>query len=381
MTEILFRRGTSQLASANNPVLKDGEPGWEKDTRIFKIGDGVTPWSDLPSISGSTVDSYMPVGHWEALDLTQAPAGYLNVETFDFADELPTGASAQAITDNGDGTLTLGAMTGWLAMFPLPEWTAAATLLDGNPGSLMVVPWGSEGMESEEMEAVGLYGLEGTWSGRLIAFKEAISQGDHSHAEGYASHAEGTSSHAEGTSSHAEGENSHAEGYASHAQGYSSHAQGYASHAEGYNTHAEGYASHAEGYSRWGKGAGQTVRQPLVTETGDSTPTPLYDPADNPARIGADHAAAFAITTTCRSADGAVAAAWRTDGFMVTNTAGDPTVTTQPPILLGTHGDVTGLAVTATSGDPGSRAIAVTVTGQAGISFHWYATVEWQEVG
>lgn len=52
---ILFRRGTSQLASANNPILKDGEPGWAKDTRIFKIGDGVTPWNDLPTQGGDDI--------------------------------------------------------------------------------------------------------------------------------------------------------------------------------------------------------------------------------------------------------------------------------------------------------------------------------------
>lgn len=31
----------------NNPTLADGEMGIEKDTRQFKIGDGVTKWKDL----------------------------------------------------------------------------------------------------------------------------------------------------------------------------------------------------------------------------------------------------------------------------------------------------------------------------------------------
>lgn len=31
-----------------NPVLADGEPGYEKDTGKLKIGDGVSAWSDLP---------------------------------------------------------------------------------------------------------------------------------------------------------------------------------------------------------------------------------------------------------------------------------------------------------------------------------------------
>ena len=31
-----------------NPILGDGEMGYEKDTGKMKIGDGVTHWNDLP---------------------------------------------------------------------------------------------------------------------------------------------------------------------------------------------------------------------------------------------------------------------------------------------------------------------------------------------
>ena len=31
-----------------NPVLLEGELGFESDTLRFKIGDGVTPWDHLP---------------------------------------------------------------------------------------------------------------------------------------------------------------------------------------------------------------------------------------------------------------------------------------------------------------------------------------------
>lgn len=30
-----------------NPVLQDGEPGYEKDTGKLKIGDGLTHWREL----------------------------------------------------------------------------------------------------------------------------------------------------------------------------------------------------------------------------------------------------------------------------------------------------------------------------------------------
>lgn len=51
-TQILFRRALAEVAAANNPILADGEPGYEQDTGLFKIGDGITHWVDLPAING-----------------------------------------------------------------------------------------------------------------------------------------------------------------------------------------------------------------------------------------------------------------------------------------------------------------------------------------
>ena len=47
---IKFKRGTSAAWARTNPVLLDGEPGYEKDTKKLKIGDGSTAWNDLPYI-------------------------------------------------------------------------------------------------------------------------------------------------------------------------------------------------------------------------------------------------------------------------------------------------------------------------------------------
>lgn len=49
MTVIKKKRDTAALWAANNPVLADGEHGVEKDTKRFKIGDGVTHWNDDPN--------------------------------------------------------------------------------------------------------------------------------------------------------------------------------------------------------------------------------------------------------------------------------------------------------------------------------------------
>jgi hypothetical protein len=47
-TEIRIRRGKKAFWESENPILHDGEPGFERDTRKLKIGDGSTPWNDLP---------------------------------------------------------------------------------------------------------------------------------------------------------------------------------------------------------------------------------------------------------------------------------------------------------------------------------------------
>lgn len=43
-----LRRDNASNWTANNPVLAEGEIGLELDTKLFKIGDGITEWKDLP---------------------------------------------------------------------------------------------------------------------------------------------------------------------------------------------------------------------------------------------------------------------------------------------------------------------------------------------
>ena len=53
---IQFRRGKKAFWESENPILRPGEPGFESDTRKLKIGDGETPWNDLP-YSPTTLDT------------------------------------------------------------------------------------------------------------------------------------------------------------------------------------------------------------------------------------------------------------------------------------------------------------------------------------
>ncbi len=44
---ITFRQGTSAQWASANPLLSDGEPGWDSTLSQYKIGDGVRTWSNL----------------------------------------------------------------------------------------------------------------------------------------------------------------------------------------------------------------------------------------------------------------------------------------------------------------------------------------------
>ena len=47
-----FKRGNAATWTKLNPILEDGEPGFELDTGKLKIGDGVTAWNDREYFCG-----------------------------------------------------------------------------------------------------------------------------------------------------------------------------------------------------------------------------------------------------------------------------------------------------------------------------------------
>jgi hypothetical protein len=59
---IQFRRGLAADWTSVNPTLRQGEPGFETDTGLMKIGDGVHNWRDLKYINDGEVDEeFSPV--------------------------------------------------------------------------------------------------------------------------------------------------------------------------------------------------------------------------------------------------------------------------------------------------------------------------------
>lgn len=51
-TYFQLRRGQSEAWKRVNPILRPGEPGYELDTNKLKLGDGVTPYNNLPYLKG-----------------------------------------------------------------------------------------------------------------------------------------------------------------------------------------------------------------------------------------------------------------------------------------------------------------------------------------
>lgn len=51
-TTFKLKRGTAARWAEVNPILEQGEPGFVYDQNRLKIGDGVTPWNNLPYIDG-----------------------------------------------------------------------------------------------------------------------------------------------------------------------------------------------------------------------------------------------------------------------------------------------------------------------------------------
>ena len=49
---IQIRRGSTSSWASNKKPLADGQPGYDKDRKKLKIGNGKDVWNDLPDVSG-----------------------------------------------------------------------------------------------------------------------------------------------------------------------------------------------------------------------------------------------------------------------------------------------------------------------------------------
>lgn len=90
-TLIQLRKGTSSAWASTNPVLASGEPGHDTTINIIKIGDGITPWSSLSSLSTN-------IGSTSNLPLITSTSGIVTTGTF--------GTVANSFCQGNDSRLT-----------------------------------------------------------------------------------------------------------------------------------------------------------------------------------------------------------------------------------------------------------------------------------
>lgn len=69
MALIKLRTGTTTQWTKANPILALGEPGYDSDSHVLKVGDGGTPWTSLKGYLNETTlaATYVPLATLEAL--------------------------------------------------------------------------------------------------------------------------------------------------------------------------------------------------------------------------------------------------------------------------------------------------------------------------
>lgn len=133
---IQVRRGSTAEWSTADPVLADGEPGWDRDGTL-KIGDGTTPWSELAAIGGG-----VPVG----VTLT--------------GDELPTTLTLRPDVGQDDGILTVKNENDDWTVFEVRQSGLTVDPV-GLPGLLYLTDTFSELILGASTQLVDLYADDG----------------------------------------------------------------------------------------------------------------------------------------------------------------------------------------------------------------------------
>lgn len=106
---IQLRRGTAAVWTSSNPILAQGEPGYETDTGRLKIGDGTTHWTSVP---------YYPTTYSEEWIQQNATFTYVSATKFstvgNVTESYPVGIRVKAIVTAGTiyGTVTESSASG-----------------------------------------------------------------------------------------------------------------------------------------------------------------------------------------------------------------------------------------------------------------------------
>ena len=55
-SKLQIRRGSREYWESKNPILLQGEPGYDTSNKVLKIGDGNNKWNDLEGINVQNIN-------------------------------------------------------------------------------------------------------------------------------------------------------------------------------------------------------------------------------------------------------------------------------------------------------------------------------------
>ena len=111
---IQFRRGTTKSWRATTSKLAAGQPGYDKDKHKIKVGDGTTPWSELPYVGGLTAQEILDA---EASAKERNKRDSEDKTLITYGTELPTKDTIGQLylyQSNSDVIVEAGVIDGWM---------------------------------------------------------------------------------------------------------------------------------------------------------------------------------------------------------------------------------------------------------------------------
>lgn len=145
--KIQFRRDTASAWTSANPILSQGEAGYEYDTGRFKVGNGLTPWNSLAyssGVTGPTGPSVTgPTGPTGAASTVTGPTGQQGPQG-------PTGAQGIQGPTGPTGATGATGPTGSVGPTGATGATGAASTVTGPTG-----PTGPQGVQGVPIKLIG----------------------------------------------------------------------------------------------------------------------------------------------------------------------------------------------------------------------------------
>lgn len=108
-TRIRVRRDTTANWEAANPVLLEGEMGFDSDQQRLRVGDGTSEWTDLPGLVGDVPDDVMNDIDQSVQDAQSSAESALIAasDAQEAADQAAEAVSKAMVVFDGDGTGTV----------------------------------------------------------------------------------------------------------------------------------------------------------------------------------------------------------------------------------------------------------------------------------